>query len=409
MADSPPSAEYPTGHLAVRPTDLQTAGVRTAARGGRDARRCAEGSQDPRGPGRDHADRCARAGRPRPRGRDRDRRRDRLVHPRRGVRRRGRQDPARRGLGLGRGGDGAEGEGAGGRGVPPDAGGADPVHLPAPGRGQAADHRAAGPQGDRDRVRDGAAALGCAAAAVPDVGGRGLPGAAGRGALADEGPGRARGADGRCRRGRERQGRHHRRRCLGPERREHRARDGRRRHPARHRPGQAADVVLALQQPGPRPGQQQARDRAAGDGGRPGHRRGADPRCRGPEAGLQRPGREDEARQRAGRHRHRPGRLLRGLPRHHPRRPDLPGPRLDLLLRGQHARRGPQHLHLRADQRHPALRGRPGRQGLGPGLPRGPLPRPRPQHPRRPAHQRPRRPGRRHRVGARGRGASRTG
>ena len=36
----------------------------------------------------------------------------------------------------------------------------------------------------------------------------------------------------------------------------------------------------------------------------------------------------------------RPGRLLRGLPRHHARRPDLRGARLGVLLRGQHARRG---------------------------------------------------------------------
>ena len=120
-------------------------------------------------------------------------------------------------------------------------------------------------QGHRHRLRDRAAALGRAAAAVPDVGGRRLPGAAGRRLLADEGPGRPRRADGRRRRCRERQGRHHRRRCLGPERRQHRARHGCRRDPARHRPGQAADVVLALQQPGARPGLLEAGDRAAGD------------------------------------------------------------------------------------------------------------------------------------------------
>ncbi len=53
---------------------------------------------------------------------------------------------------------------------------------------------------------------------------------------------------------RQRQGRHHRRRGERPERRQHRARHGCRRDPARHRPRQAADVVLALQQPGARPG-----------------------------------------------------------------------------------------------------------------------------------------------------------
>ncbi len=47
----------------------------------------------------------------------------------------------------------------------------------------------------------------------------------------------------------------------------------------------------------------------------------------------------DEAGLGARRHRRRPGRLLRGHPRHDPRRPDLPGARLDVLLRGQHAGR----------------------------------------------------------------------
>ena len=116
----------------------------------------------------------------------------------------------------------------------------------------------------------------------------------------------------------------HRRRCLGPERRQHRARHGRRRHPARHRPRQAADVVLALQQPGARAGVVQAGDRAAGARGRPGHRRRADPRCQGAEAGQQRAGLPDEAGLGARRHRRRPGRLLRGHPRDHARRPDVP-------------------------------------------------------------------------------------
>ena len=92
-----------------------------------------------------------------------------------------------------------------------------------------------------------------------------------------QGPGWPRRADGRRRRRGQRQGRHHRRRRLGSERRQHRARHGCRRDAARHRPRQAADVVLALQQPGPRPRLLAARDRAAGDGGRHGHRRGADP------------------------------------------------------------------------------------------------------------------------------------
>ena len=148
-------------------------------------------------------------------------------------------------------------------------------------------------QGHRDRLRDRAAALraGCRcstrcprspAAWRPQVGAHSLMKAqGGRGVL-----------HGRRRRRRQRQGRHHRRRRLGPERRQHRARHGRRRHPARHRPRQAADVVLALQQPGatasPR---RKLAIRAAGDGGRPGHRRRADPRRQGTQAGHQRPGR----------------------------------------------------------------------------------------------------------------------
>ena len=67
---------------------------------------------------------------------------------------------------------------------------------------------------------------------------------------------------------------------------------------------------------------------------------------------------------RARRHRHRPGRLLRGLPPDDARRPDLRGARLDLLLRREHAGRRAAHLDVRPDQRDAALRGRAGRHGL---------------------------------------------
>ena len=93
----------------------------------------------------------------------------------------------------------------------------------------------------------------------------------------DEGPGRPRRADGRRRRRRQRQGRDHRCRCVRSERRQHRPRHGCRRDAVGHRSGQAADVVLALQQPGARAGLVQAGGGAAGDGGRHGDRRGADP------------------------------------------------------------------------------------------------------------------------------------
>ena len=140
-----------------------------------------QGSQEPRVPGGDHPDRGARADRARARG----------VH-RAGAPASGRRSPtrstsrpARRSLGpadevWGTRGHGAQGQGAGRRGVPPDARGPDALHLPAPGRRQAADRGAAQAQGHRDRLRDRAAALGRAAAALPDVGGRRLPGAPGR-------------------------------------------------------------------------------------------------------------------------------------------------------------------------------------------------------------------------------------
>ena len=51
----------------------------------------------------------------------------------------------------------------------------------------------------------------------------------------------------------------------------------------------------------------------------------------------------------------------------HARRPDVQGPRLGLLLRREHARRGAAHLDLRADQRDAAVRRRAGQQGLAAG------------------------------------------
>ena len=107
----------------------------------------------------------------------------------------------------------------------------------------------------------------------------------------------------------------------------------------------------------------------------------------------------DEARLSPGRHLHRPGRLLRGLVPDHARPPDLHGAQLGLLLRRQHAGRRAEHLHPRPDQRHPALRGRAGQQGLAAGLRRRRQPGPRRQHPRRPPGQHRRRRG--HRPGHR--------
>ena len=112
------------------------------------------------------------------------------------------------------------------------------------------------------------------------------------------------------------------------------------------------------------------------------------PGAAAPKLVSQRAGLADEARLGARRHRRRPGRLLRGHPRHHARRPDVHGPRLGLLLRREHARRGAEHLDVRADQRDDAVRRGAGQQGLGAGLPRRPQPRAGPEHARRPADQR---------------------
>ena len=60
----------------------------------------------------------------------------------------------------------------------------------------------------------------------------------------------------------------------------------------------------------------------------------------------------------------------------HPRRTDVHGARLGLLLRREHARRGPAHLDVRPHQRHPAVRGRVWPTGAGgrPAVPIRPWP-----------------------------------
>jgi len=84
----------------------------------------------------------------------------------------------------------------------------------------------------------------------------------------------------------------------------------------------------------------------------------------------------------------KPGSVLVDISTDHPRQSDLRRAQLGLLLRGQHARRRAEHLDPRADQRHPALRGRAGQQGLAAGLRRRRQPGPGRQHPRRPPGQR---------------------
>ncbi len=91
------------------------------------------------------------------------------------------------------------------------------------------------------------------------------------------------------------------------------------------------------------------------------------PGRQGAQAHHQRAGLADEAGLGARRHRHRPGRLLRGLASDHARRPDLHRAQLGVLLRRQHARRRAEHLDVRAHQRDAALRRGARQQGLGPG------------------------------------------
>ena len=95
---------------------------------------------------------------------------------------------------------------------------------------------------------------------------------------------------------------------------------------------------------------------------RPRDRRRARPRRQGAARRHARAARADEAQRGARRRLDRPGRLLRDLAADDPLRPHLRGRRHHPLLRGQHARRGADHLDLRADERDDALRPRPRRR-----------------------------------------------
>ncbi|CAK7282061.1 Alanine dehydrogenase [Streptomyces misionensis JCM 4497] len=277
----------------------------------------------------------------------------------------------------------AEGQGAHRGGVPPPSQGPDPLHLPAPGRLQGVHGRADRVRHHGDRLRDGRAAQPLAAAARPDVRGRGPAGPPGRRLPPDARPRRPRCAARRCPGCDPGQGRGHRRRRLRLERHPGRRRHGLRRDPARPRHQQAARGRQDLRYEGQGDHVQRLRAGEGRPGRRPGHRRGADPGRQGPEARHQRAGRPHEARKCPCRHRDRPGRLLRGLPSHHARRTDLRGPQLGLLLRRQHAGRCAEHLHQRPHQRDAAVHRLPRQQRLG----RGAAPRRRArqgsQHPRR--------------------------
>ena len=105
-----------------------------------------------------------------------------------------------------------------------------------------------------------------------------------------------------------------------------------------------------------------AGDRGAPARGRPRDRRRARPRRQGAARDHARAAQADEAGRGAGRRLDRPGRLLRDLAADDPLRPHLRGRRDHALLRGEHARRGADHLDLRADERDDALRPAPRRR-----------------------------------------------
>ena len=242
-------------------------------------------------------------------------------------------------------------------------------HLPAPG-GVAALHRRADAFGrHRDRVRNGADRRRRAAPVGADERGRGPACRTGRGVSPDETRRRPRRADGRrarCGPGRRRSDR--RRNCR-LQRRPRRQRNGRARHRVRRQHRQAARAGRRVRRPHPHPVLVGAGPRGRAQARRPGHRRRAGPRSEGAQAGVEFTCLAHEAGRSAGGHRNRPGRLLRGLATHHPRRPHVHRARHGVLLRREHAGRGPADVDLRAHQRHDAVRSRARRPWLEGGLP----------------------------------------
>jgi alanine dehydrogenase len=109
------------------------------------------------------------------------------------------------------------------------------------------------------------------------------------------------------------------------------------------------------------------------------------PGAKAPMLGDRRHDPVDEEGRGAGGHLRRPGRLLRDDAPDDALRPGLRGARRHPLLRGQHARRRTAHVHLRADQRHHAVRRRAGHQRPARRVPGRPGPRARRQRDRRAA------------------------
>ncbi len=119
---------------------------------------------------------------------------------------------------------------------------------------------------------------------------------------------------------------------------------------------------------------------------RPGDRGGAPARGESPARDQAIAAEADAAACGARRRGDRPGRLLRDVEADHPSRPDVRGRRRDPLLRHEHARRGADHVHLRAHQRDPAVRARARRPRGRRGRPARPRPEARDQRRRRQGH-----------------------
>ena len=129
----------------------------------------------------------------------------------------------------------------------------------------------------------------------------------------------------------------------------------RRGHGAGPRPAEAAGDRRRVRRPGAHPGVERVDPGGGGGRRRPGDRCGPRRGRPGPAPGERRARRPDASGLGAGRHRRRPGRVLRVHPAHDARRPHLRRPRVGVLLRGEHAGRRPGDLDARADQRDPAV------------------------------------------------------
>ena len=152
-----------------------------------------------------------------------------------------------------------------------------------------------------------------AAAAEADERSRGPDVGPGRRALSGEGAGRPRRAARRRAGRRAGAGRDPRRRRLGRQRGADGGRHARRRHHLRHLERPAGRTRHVLRQPDQDRLRLPGGDRPCGQEGEAGDRRGAGARRRGAQARHPRDAEDDEARLGAGRHRDRPGRLLRNL------------------------------------------------------------------------------------------------